>query len=299
MVEKDDVRKAGDYTIKQSVQIGEKEIVIGENMQDKDGRYYLVANYEENDIFARYVDVLVGGDYIGIVKTFTDRINAEVDRLQEQMKDYPSDIITMEQCESVTNKDFTNEIVVIRADYLRPEYRNAACQIVLCTGGNGAKPTGLGTSVFCKGFHDNEECRYRRAGVLGILKPEHYPEWLKDKLAIQNNPLTFEYGGYHFLPVGVINRTKTHEEISKKIASDRTMGIWSAAYNKMYGKGKVEYTHKGFYSACGDIFCDVFKCLENGKYYMPGVNELFLYEGKFKPYVDAPHKNKGKKEVER
>ena len=40
----DEIRKAGDYTIIQTMQIGEKELVIGENMNAADGNYYMTAN---------------------------------------------------------------------------------------------------------------------------------------------------------------------------------------------------------------------------------------------------------------
>ncbi len=294
MIENGEVRKCQDYVITEAIQIGKIEVVLGENMQDKDGRFYLVANYESNELFSRYVNARAGNNYLDAISIFANRIQAEIDRLQEEMKNYPTDVITSDKCESIIGKDFEGEIIVIKADCLSPEYRNEGCQIVRCTGGNGARARGLGSSVFCKGFFDGVECKYSRADVLGILKPEHYPEWLEDKLAIHNNPLTFEYGGYHFLPAGVINKTKTFEELSKKITIDTTMGIWSAPYNKMYGKSKVDYTYKGFYSACGNIFCDVFKCLENGKYYTPGCNELFLYTGNFKEYAAEP-KQKAKK----
>ena len=49
----DEIRKAGDYTIIKTMQIGEKELVIGENMNDADGNYYMTANYESNELFER------------------------------------------------------------------------------------------------------------------------------------------------------------------------------------------------------------------------------------------------------
>ena len=47
----DKIRKTGDFTITQSMQIGEIEVVLGENMEAKDGKYYIVANYEFNEVF--------------------------------------------------------------------------------------------------------------------------------------------------------------------------------------------------------------------------------------------------------
>lgn len=301
MSDEKEIRKAGDYIIKHSIQIGEKEIVVGENMNDKDGRFYLVSNFESNEIFERFTEGLVGNDYLEIMSIFANRIKNEIGRLKEEMKDYPSDIITPDMCESIGNEDFINKIIVIKADYLRPEYRNSGCQIVQCTGGNGAKADGLGTSVFCKDFFDGEQCKYRRAGVIGILKPEHYPEWLKEKLAlietIKNNPSAFEYGGVHFVPLGIVK--DSFANISKNLETDRRLGMWNVNNTNHNAICKVNYHYKDFYEACGNIKCDVFKCLENGKNYLPGENEMFLYNGKFKDYDTNKVKTKKHEEVER
>ena len=65
------------------------------------------------------------------------------------------------------------------------------------------------------------------------------------------------------------------------------MGMWVASYCEIMGKNKIDWSYEAFYSACGNITCDVFKCLDNGKLYMPGSNELFLYKGKFTPYINS------------
>lgn len=52
----DEKRMAGDYEIIQSVQIGDREIVVGENPAATDGLPYMVAFYESNAIMGRYYD---------------------------------------------------------------------------------------------------------------------------------------------------------------------------------------------------------------------------------------------------
>lgn len=84
---------------------------------------------------------------------------------------------------------------------------------------------------------------------------------------------TFCYGGYHFTPV----RKFTKEDgdwynISKRVASDRDMGLC-----KYKDRQKFPYSFDGFYAASGNSSCDVFRCEENGRLYVPGTNELFLY----------------------
>lgn len=46
----DEKRMAGDYEIIQSIHVGEREIVLGENPKDKDGQYYLVAYCDTNEL---------------------------------------------------------------------------------------------------------------------------------------------------------------------------------------------------------------------------------------------------------
>lgn len=42
----EDTRKVNGYTITNSMQIGEREVVLGENMNEECGNYYLVADFE-------------------------------------------------------------------------------------------------------------------------------------------------------------------------------------------------------------------------------------------------------------
>lgn len=49
-------RMAGDYEITAAMHIGDKEIVIGENLADKNTPY-MVAYCERNELLARYYDV--------------------------------------------------------------------------------------------------------------------------------------------------------------------------------------------------------------------------------------------------
>ena len=90
-------------------------------------------------------------------------------------------MITADMCDSISGKNLNGEIIVINAE-LYPEYRTQAYQIVRCTDGNGALANARGSAVFCEYFYKNRHARYERYDVLGILKPEHYPEWLNKRL---------------------------------------------------------------------------------------------------------------------
>ena len=59
---------AGDYEIIHAVQIGDREIVVGEGPVDTNRQKYMTAFCEANELFARYDEVLVSNDYPEIMK---------------------------------------------------------------------------------------------------------------------------------------------------------------------------------------------------------------------------------------
>ena len=300
----DEIRKAGDYTIIKALQIGEKELVIGENMNAADGNYYMTANYESNELFERYTNAVCSCDFVRVAAIFAQRLTEEVSRLQIGRCDMCMNILNENDCIPVGSETLTGKIIVLKPDILSPEYRNEHYQIMRCTGGNGAKADGLGTSIFCTELYTGENVKYRRASVLGILKEDCYPAWLTDILDFEkalNNPNVFQYGDKHFLPVGLTKENAGFQKTAEKIRTDKNLGYWCSKYESIYGKPKFEYNYNDFYTACGNKKCDVFKCIENGKYYLPAENELFEYEGSFDKYTEQNKKVKKKshKEVER
>ena len=73
-------RMAGDYEVIQAVQIGDREVVLGENPQDETGMKYMCAFCQKNALFAEYSEVMVSDDFPEIVELFGQRIavNAKV-----------------------------------------------------------------------------------------------------------------------------------------------------------------------------------------------------------------------------
>lgn len=99
----------------------------------------------------------------------------------------------------------------------------------------------------------------------------------------------FEYGGYHFIP----ERSFTVEEnsflaISRRQRLDKELGLCKPGY--VY-KSKYPYSHESFYAASTDNECDLFRCVENGKLYLPCMNDL-------QEYVE-PHKKERNQTHER
>lgn len=299
----DGKRTADNYEIINAIHIGDKEIVLGIDMKNPDGHYYMVAYYEKNELFEQYSNALVSNDFIKIAEIFSDRLKEQIEKVKTAEMDMPKSIITDDMCDSITDKDLEGEIIVIEPNALRPEYRTETHQIVRCTGGNGARVNARGSAVFCDYLYKDKHTRFERYDVLGILKKECYPEWLTKRLefekAVKGNTV-FEYGGYHFLPVGIVNAVNSFQYISNHTISDKSLGLWSNGYANHYGKNKVDYRPKDFYRVCKNIPCDIFKCLENGKVYIPAENELFEYIGKYKAYEEKAHtKPKRRGDMER
>jgi hypothetical protein len=93
----------------------------------------------------------------------------------------------------------------------------------------------------------------------------------------------FEYGGRHWRPHRKFE--KRDGDFYKQMdhaSSDRSLGIAT------YDWGKTEYSHALFYAASGESEADIFRCVENGRLYIPCENELFQYneppqKGKYSP----------------
>ena len=75
-----------------------------------------------------------------------------------------------------------NNVVAIRADCLRPEYRTADKQLVLITGGFGSHANSRGRAVYTTNLYSGKESRWNREDILGIVKPEYMPDWAKERL---------------------------------------------------------------------------------------------------------------------
>ena len=82
----------------------------------------------------------------------------------------------------------------------------------------------------------------------------------------------FVYGGYHFTPYRTFNQNEHKAKFvtfSKHLRSN-SLGITNY-------RGKRLYSIDDFYKASNDSVCDIFRCVEDGKLYIPGENELFEY----------------------
>ena len=187
-----DKRMAGDYEIIQSMMIGDKEIVLGENPKDTSGLPYMCAFCEDNGIVARFYDAVGGDDFCEIAQEYGQRIAKQAEETRQALLNERAgldgnSIITAAQCEGISSKDdLHGKVIVIKPEVLRREYRAAAHQLKLCTGGFGASPNSRGSACFCTDLLTGKESRFERRDVLGTMEPDKLPQWAKDGItAIQ------------------------------------------------------------------------------------------------------------------
>ena len=83
----EEIRKVENYEIINSMHIGGKEIVIGIDMNNAEGLYYMVADCERNELFERYDNALVSDSYIDIAEIYSDRLKEQIEKLRDQSID--------------------------------------------------------------------------------------------------------------------------------------------------------------------------------------------------------------------
>ena len=90
-----------------------------------------------------------------------------------------------------------------------------------------------------------------------------------------DNNGVFEYGGYHFSPERQFTAAENNfASISKRQNLDIDLGFCRENYAY---PSKYSYSHESFYAASPDKTCDLFRCVEKGKLYIPCENDLQEY----------------------
>ena len=90
----------------------------------------------------------------------------------------------------------------------------------------------------------------------------------------------FEYQGYHFEAVGVLPEGLEGKDLVAQTRSNTELHL-STYHTEDFPK----YSYDDFYAVSNAPTADVFRCLETGRNYIPGENEMFGYEGEFQPYL--------------
>lgn len=196
------------------------------------------------------------------------------------------------------------------ADFLKEEYGWGGSYPVIVGAGIDEQHDGKGITI-SKGIGEDKphihlkwnQVEKRIAELIRLdryLNPKEkafYPEWLqkqeerraelaeerKNKEILSTAPPEkkpeeqegFEYNGYHFVPIGKIDSESTLQEIANVTVSKNSLGM------SVYDGNRLPYSYDEFYLAAQQSEADVFRCIETGKSYLPGTNELFEYIGEF------------------
>ena len=199
-------------------------------------------------------------------------------------------------------------------DFLKDEYGWGGAYPVITGTGIDEQHDGKGVLI-SKGFGDDKphirlnwnqvEKRIKELirldRYLNPKEKEIYPQWLEKQeerraelaeeqrnreilssAPSENNTAvskSFEYNGYHFEPTGILSAGRTLKEISNETISNNTLGM------SAYEGATHPYSYEKFYNAANSSSADIFKCVENGRLYIPGENELFEYTGNFNPIL--------------
>jgi len=171
------------YEVKQAIHLGDREILLAENMNEPDGQFYVKAEYTTNGIIGQYDRMIYSSTYLAIMEEFIGSVDRQIVALRNELVNYDPMPITADKCYPHDyEQDITGEVVAIKASALRSEYRRGDVQLVFVTHGNGAKANPSGTGVYCFHLNDGKQTRYERYDVLGRIK--EIPEWAKERLEI-------------------------------------------------------------------------------------------------------------------
>lgn len=91
--------------------------------------------------------------------------------------------LTTNSCKPISYEDsIENKVVVVKGSILRPEFRHANHQLMLCTGGFGAQANARGRTCYCISLYDGRKTSFYRTDFLGVMDEKKLPEWAQKGL---------------------------------------------------------------------------------------------------------------------
>ena len=191
----DEERMIGEYEVIQSTHIGARELVVGVYSDNQ----YMCGFYVENEILGNCTDVAVSEDYLDIMTVYAERLQHQVQAVIAERKTVkvPLTPLTAEQCYPLDEQgDFLDKVVAVKPGSLRHEYRRCDRQLIYVTSGNGARAEAQGRAVFGINIYTGRTCgRWERSDILGVVRPEHIPPWIRDKVKNITRRLELEKRG--------------------------------------------------------------------------------------------------------
>ena len=183
------------FEIIHTIQMGAREVVVGISPEQE----FMCCFCTRDGMLEHYADAMVSDDYLEIMALYADRLKKQIAAVQAQRNTIhvPLTMLREEQCFPMDSEtDITGKVVAIKPDSLAYEYQQADRQLILVTGGGGAHSRARGSAVFgVNVFTGRNAGRWERRDVLGEVRPEHLPQWAKDRLPVIEREQALERGG--------------------------------------------------------------------------------------------------------
>lgn len=185
MAKKTEKRIVENYEIEAAFYINGKEIVFGADESAE--LAYFVADCSRNNPFGieEYKHCIGTANYAEAMQEFGQRIHDEAQKSMERIAER-GDMrrLTINDCiPGSKNGDYENQLIVIRPDILQRDKQSADYQLCLAVGGFGCRADASGRAVFVRTVYDGRELRYELPDVLGVIKPERIPDWVKERIS--------------------------------------------------------------------------------------------------------------------
>ena len=77
-------RMVGDYTVINSMYIGHREIILGENQKAASGERYVCCYAERVMFYEQYLEAQVSDDFAEVVKLYGERVTQAADEIMKE-----------------------------------------------------------------------------------------------------------------------------------------------------------------------------------------------------------------------
>ena len=181
-------RTIGGYEIIDSFRIGKYEIALCENRGAPPEEVYLCGLVESDGIVEMLTDCMASDSFADISTCYGERIAEKAEKVQKESEEIARAVgdnpeLTAKDCSPVSDFDcIEGRIIVLKGDIMRPEYKRATSQLLLCTGGFGSQANARGRTCFATRIYDGEKTSCQRSDVLGVMEEDKLPEWANDRL---------------------------------------------------------------------------------------------------------------------
>ena len=172
-------RMIENFTVLQSLSLGDRELVLGVN---KDAALpYMTCYCSGSGSPAWPTEVAASKDYLEALEVFADRIKHQIREVRSELGRFPYDMdpFSAEDCLPLDwDSGVLGKVLVLRPESLRPEYQHGAYQLIHAQAGSGRR----GSPVFGTFLATGDKGRWKRADVLGEIRPERLPRWARRRL---------------------------------------------------------------------------------------------------------------------